>query len=201
MHISDGILSGTMCLATSGAAAVITTVTLKKTSHEEIPRIAVMTAAFFVASLLHIKIGPVSSHLVLNGLMGIILGAGAFPAILVSLLYQFLLFQHGGITTLGANSLAMGVPALMAFILFNLIIKIPIKNQKIIYSIAAFAAAFFAVILSAAIISLLLMFTGEEYTSIIKTVLGIHIPLALFEGIITLFIIGFLLKIKPDVLP
>lgn len=33
-----------------------------------------MTAAFFVASLIHVPIGPTSVHLLLNGLLGVVVG-------------------------------------------------------------------------------------------------------------------------------
>ena len=37
---------------------------------DEIPRVALVTAAFFVASLIHVRVGPTSVHLLLNGLVG-----------------------------------------------------------------------------------------------------------------------------------
>ena len=51
-----------------------------------IPRIALMTAAFFVASLIHVPIGPTSVHLLLNGLVGVLLGWRSALAIAVGLL-------------------------------------------------------------------------------------------------------------------
>jgi cobalt/nickel transport system permease protein len=39
-----------------------------------------------VASLIHVPIGPSNAHLILNGLVGLLLGWGAFPAILVALI-------------------------------------------------------------------------------------------------------------------
>ena len=105
MHISDGILNGEICIASAAAAGIITVVSLKFIKKEEIPKISVLTAAFFVASLVHIKIGPTSAHLVLNGLLGAILGLASFPAILVALIFQAVMFQHGGLTTLGVNTL------------------------------------------------------------------------------------------------
>ena len=49
------------------------------------------TPAIFVASLVHVPVGPSSMHLVLNGLLGLLLGWAAFPAILVGLLLQAVL--------------------------------------------------------------------------------------------------------------
>ncbi len=74
MHISEGVLTpgilmGGALLAAAGVAAG-----LKKTDRKDIPFMGILTAAFFVASLVHIPIGPFSAHLVLNGLLGLILG-------------------------------------------------------------------------------------------------------------------------------
>lgn len=46
---------------------------------ESIPKVGVLSSAFFVATLIHVPVGPSSIHLVLNGLMGVMLGWAAFP--------------------------------------------------------------------------------------------------------------------------
>src|SRR4030042_857248 len=84
MHISEGVLSPSVLLAGAGLAAVGTAIGLKKLDYEAIPRVAILSAAFFVASLIHVPVGPVGLHLVLNGLMGLLLGWPAVPAILLS---------------------------------------------------------------------------------------------------------------------
>ena len=119
MHISDGVLSFPVIAAGYGVAIGITAFSLKKTKTEDIPKIAVMTSAFFVASLIHVPLGPTSVHLLLNGLVGILLGWAAFPSIFMALLLQALLFQFGGITSLGANACVMGIPALAMAWLFQ----------------------------------------------------------------------------------
>ena len=86
---------------------------------EEIPRIALMTAAFFVASLIHVPIGPTSVHLLLNGLLGVIVGRRAPLAVLLGLTLQAVLFGHGGFTTIGVNTCVMALPALGAAWLFG----------------------------------------------------------------------------------
>ena len=63
-----------------------------------------MTAAFFVASLIHVSIGPTSVHLLLNGLLGVIVGRRAPLAVLLGLTLQAVLFGHGGFTTIGVNT-------------------------------------------------------------------------------------------------
>jgi cobalt/nickel transport system permease protein len=80
----------------------------------EVPRIGVLAAAFFVASQVHLPLGGASVHLLLNGLVGVVLGRRSGIAIGVGVLLQTLLFGHGGLTTLGVNVVVLAVPALVA---------------------------------------------------------------------------------------
>jgi cobalt/nickel transport system permease protein len=54
-----------------------------------------------VSSLVSVPVGPGSVHLLLNGLMGLLLGWAAVPAILVALILQAVFFGFGGILVLG----------------------------------------------------------------------------------------------------
>jgi cobalt/nickel transport system permease protein len=117
MHISEGILSGSV-LATGGVlAASGTIIGLRDMKGEDFVKVSLLSSSFFVASLIHVPVGPSSAHLVLNGLCGIILGWKSFPAILVSLFLQAILFQFGGLTTLGVNTCNMAIPC-CHFLLF-----------------------------------------------------------------------------------
>ncbi len=119
MHISEGVLSTPVLISGAALAVAGTTIGLKKMDYERIPQVAVLSAAFFIASLLHVPIGPSSVHLILNGLMGLLLGWVAFPAILVGLLLQAILFQYGGLTSLGVNTVTMALPAVICFFLLG----------------------------------------------------------------------------------
>ena len=74
MHISEGIL-GAPVLA-SGAALTVagTAIGLKKMDYEKLPAVALLSAVFFIASLVHVPVGPAAAHLVLSGLCGVLLG-------------------------------------------------------------------------------------------------------------------------------
>ena len=198
MHISDGVLSGEVSGVSAAAALVILAVILRKVKHDDIPKIAVMTAAFFAASLIHIRIGPVGFHLVLNGLTGVVLGLSAFPAIVTALIFQSVLFQHGGITALGANSLAMGVPAFTAWLIFKSGKRF--SNPGRVLPVFAFLAGGSAILLSALAVALMLIISGSEFLTTARIVFAAHIPLAVIEGVITAFIAGFLIKVKPDMI-
>ena len=110
MHISEGILGVPVLAAGTGLAILGTAIGLKKMDYERLPQVAVLSSAFFVASFIHVPLGPAAVHLVLNGLCGLLLGWLAFPAILVGLALQALLFQFGGLTTLGVNTFNLAFP-------------------------------------------------------------------------------------------
>ena len=93
MHISEGVLSGPVIISGIVLAAAGTAIGLKKLNYDRIPRAAILSASFFVASLIHVPIGPSSVHLILNGIVGLILGWGAFPVILVALTLQAVLLS------------------------------------------------------------------------------------------------------------
>src|SRR5271166_2019387 len=121
VHISDGILSGPWLVGGFVGMAALMFVASRRVRDEEIPRIALLTAAFFVASLIHVRVGPTSVHLLLNGLVGVVLGWRAGLAIPVGLFLQAALLGHGGFWSLGVNACVMTLPALAAGGLFRLI--------------------------------------------------------------------------------
>src|SRR6516164_7967421 len=125
VHISDGILAPSWWLAGFGLTILLALIGTWQIRDEEIPRIALLTAAFFVASLIHVRVGSTSVHLLLNGLVGVVLGRRAGLAIPMGLLLQAILMQHGGLTALGVNSCVMALPALLAWQLFRLLQRVP----------------------------------------------------------------------------
>ncbi len=196
MHISEGVLSPAVLAGGAALAAMGTAIGLKKLDYEAIPRVALLSAAFFVASLIHIPVGPVGLHLVLNGLMGLLLGWLSFPAILIALFLQALLFQFGGLTVLGVNTLTMAVPAVACFYGYRGLLR----QGGNIARAAAFACGASAVLLSGLLVALALLFTGQAFLEVAELVLLAHIPVMLLEGIITLFIFLFLQKVNPAML-
>jgi cobalt/nickel transport system permease protein len=109
---------------------------------DEIPRVALLTAAFFVASLIHVRVGPTSVHLLLTGLVGVVLGRHAGLAIPVGLFLQAALLQHGGLTSLGINSCIMGLPALAAGQAFQGLERLPWVRQRWFRSSVVAASVF-----------------------------------------------------------
>ena len=198
MHISEGILATPVLLGGAALTAAGLGVALKKLNNEDIPRVGVLSAGFFVAGLIHVPIGVASVHLVLNGLIGIILGWLSFPAIFVGLLLQSIMFQYGGITALGVNTFNMALPALLSYFLFG---RLATKTQKsYVSSVSAFLAGSLAIFLSGIFVGFSLYLTGEAFLPAAKLLVAGHIPIMLIEGIITAACVTFLKKVKPELL-
>ena len=197
MHISDGVVATPLWLGSYVVSAAIIAATTRKTQPEDIPKTAIMTSVFFVASLIHVPIGPTSVHLILNGLLGIILGPFAFTSIFLGLLLQAFLFQHGGITTIGVNSVMMGLPALLVYRMFDLHRKFRFKLNAAIFGALSGALGIF---LGAIILAALLITTGSEFIVVAKLALLAHVPVIVIEAIVTGFIASFLKTVKPELL-
>jgi cobalt/nickel transport system permease protein len=197
MHISEGVLSGPVLISSAALAAVGTGIGLKKLDYDQIAKAGMLSAAFFVASLIHVPIGPSNAHLILNGLVGILLGWAAFPAILVALILHGVFFQFGGITTLGINTIIMALPAIICYLIFGGLIH---KSNRTA-AIAAFSAGLLAVLLSGIIVGLALIFTEENFLEVSGLIVAAHIPVMIIEGIITAACVTFLRKVRPEMLP
>lgn len=193
MHISDGVLPVSVTLATYAIAASAAAWSARNTNPESIPKTAVMTSAFFVASLVHVPLGPTSVHLLLPGLVGIMLGPSAFISILLGLFLQSILFQYGGLTALGANTVMMGFPALLAGWIFRLARGAGIKRHILA---GAFSGAI-ATALATIILALLLISAGEDFVAVAKLAFAAHLPVICVEAIISGFTVSFLFKVRP----
>jgi cobalt/nickel transport system permease protein len=195
MHISEGVLSAPVLLTGGALTAAGTIVGLKKTDMDKVAHVGIFSATFFVASLVHINIGPSSVHLILNGLIGVILGWAAVPAILVALLLQSVFFQFGGITALGVNTVNVALPGIIIFYLLRPFLNRPGPAR----AAASFAAGAGTVFLTAFMVALALIFTEESFWEVSIIVVTAHIPVMIIEGIVTVFCISFLMKVRPEV--
>ena len=197
MHISEGVLSAPVLVSGGVLAAAGTAIGLKKIDYDQLARVGSLSATFFVASLVHVPIGPSSVHLIMNGIVGLLLGWAAFPAILVALLLQAVFFQFGGITTLGVNTIIMALPAVICYYLFAPFLH---KDRKYLL-LAGFGCGFCAVLFGGVIVGLALMFTEENFLKVAMLVVTAHIPVMIIEGIVTAFCVAFLKKVQPAMLP
>ena len=210
MHVPDGFLPASVCAAGYAAVVPITWYSLRKINQkenprEDIPKASILTAAFFVVSWIHIPIPPASVHLVLNGLLGAVLGYFAFPAILIGLFFQAVMFQHGGLTTLGVNALIMGLPAFLSYYIFR-VRNVINRDSKVMTGIFGFLAGFIGLGLSVAMFVVILLtfipagFDVETERTAIYALGMAHLPLMALEGVFTALVVVFLRRVRPKLL-
>lgn len=190
MHISEGVLRPEIIVPTSVAAACLAGYFLWRLRSDEIVRTAAMSAVFFIGSFIHIPLGITSIHLMLSGVVGIFAGTNAFLAILVALIFQGLLFGFGGLSVLGLNALMIGLPAILGAVFARHL------EHKINWFLAGFAPIF----ISAVILSVVLVLNGEEFRALAGVAMLANVVLMVIEGIISFFVIAFILKVKPELL-
>ncbi len=198
VHISDGPMAWPWVAAGWFGLSLLLVVAMWRMREEDIPRIGVLSAAFFVGSSIHIPLAflPTSVHLILNGLVGVVLGRRAPLAIVVGLLLQCLLLAHGGITTLGLNTCIIAIPALLAGICYPILKKLGLSPfaRGLLLGAGASAEAvtlnFFALLLGG----------SDDWELLAKFVLLAHIPVVIVEGVLLGVIVQYLEKVKPEML-
>ena len=196
VHISDGFLSWEWLAGGWVGLAVLLFIAMRKVREEEIPRIGVLTAAFFVSSSIHLKVLVTSVHLILNGLVGVVLGRRAPLAITVGITLQYYLVSHGGKTTIGINACIVSVPALVAGAVYPMLrrLGVPPFVRGVLLGGGAVAGA-------VALNFLVLLFGGkEDWQTLAKLVLLAHVPIVVIEGLMLGVVVSYLEKVKPEML-
>jgi len=190
VHIADGIVPVQVCLAADAVALAGVALSSRKLKAEEIPRLGIFTAALFIVSLIHFPLAGTSLHLSLFGLVGLMFGKRAFPVIFISLLFQALVFQHGGLLTLGVNALAMGSGALAGWLIWDVL---PINRR-----VNAFFCGFLGIMLPVLLISSLFLLI--DYGKGMAVLLWVYLPVSLLEGTLTTAAVSFFLAVEPGLL-
>ena len=198
MHIAEGVLSPAVLGGGAVLALAGTAQGLRRLEYGRLVTVGILSAAFFVASLIHVPVGLASAHLVLNGLVGVLLGWAAFPSILVALLLQALLFQFGGITVLGVNTFTMGFAAVASWYVFRAVCRLCPGMGGV--RAGAFMGGALGVALAAVLTALALAFTDEGFWLAAQLLLLAHLPVMLAEGLVTMFTVSFIMRVRPELL-
>jgi cobalt/nickel transport system permease protein len=198
MHIPDGVLS----LPVLAGGGIVTTAALVKAlpqvSEAALPKVAVVSALFFVASLISVPVGPTSVHLVLSALMGLVLGWAAVPAVFVGLVLQAVFFGFGGLTTLGVTTATIALPGLFwSLALRGTIARSEGATQR---GLLAAAAAGLSIATSAVLVIAVLGMSDPHYLASAPFVAVTYLPLLVAEALITGFAVGFLSRVRPETL-
>ena len=198
MHLSEGVLHSQTLIVGAAVAVAGIALGLKRLQSDHLSLTALFAAAFFVASTIHIPVGIGSVHLILNGIAGIFLGWAVFPAFLIALALQALLFSFGGFAVLGVNLCIMALPALAVHYLSRPLLR-ELTRKRLIS--AGILAGVVGVGGAAAIASLVLAFDGgTQYRDLIGLLIVSHLPVFVVDSLISVGVLLTLAKMMPEAL-
>ena len=187
-----------MIAVTSLAGAGAVAVALRGIKTEEISKIALMTAVFFVGSTIHVPIGPTSVHLLLAGFTGLVIGNRTPIAVLIALLLQLFLLHLGGLASLGANVMIQSLPAMLLGALFRP--RLATANAAAAFSYG-FTTGAASVAGSTLLLALLLVQSNQRFGmgpfSTVSAVIAGHFVLMIVEGFCTAFAVQFIVGVRP----
>lgn len=167
-------------------------------SEEKIPIVAVLAAGIFALQSFNLPVSMgTSGHLVGGALAAIVLGspfAAVFILALV-LIVQGVLFGDGGITTMGANIINMGViGGFVGFYSFKAIMGLTRSMP-----VSAFLAAWLACLVPALAASVEMFAAGTFPLVEGMIAMGIyHAIIGVIEGIVTVGVIYLIANVRPD---
>jgi len=176
-------------------------------SEQQVPMMGLLTALFFAAMMINFPLlGPTTAHLIGGAVIGLILGPFAgLISMTIILVLQALLFGDGGLIVLGVNTLNIGVigvfiPCLI-FIALNKLFKpkIGIGLYGTIF-ISAFFGDLLAAIAAGTAVGLSPLSPWYGLSVAVPAMALNHSIIGVAEGIVTVILIGSLLKLRPDVL-
>lgn len=212
MHIAEGMLPASYAAAYGVGAGAFVAAGVKSLSNKtkEIPMmkqlVGVATAGIFLISLLPIPV-PITgtaSHPGGTPLGAILLGPWITTLVsMVALLFQALFFAHGGLTTLGANTLTMGVfGGMVGWALFRVMRGF---GANLFWAGAVAGLIGDVVIYVGTSIQLALAIHGDKpvglvFIQIFGAFLPTQAPLAVLEGLFTGLVLRYIAQHRPDIL-
>jgi cobalt/nickel transport system permease protein len=207
MHIPDGFLSLLVAITFWILSAVMVGIALRKTKstlgERQVPLMGVLAAAIFAGQMLNFSVaGGTSGHLLGAAIATILLGP--WPAILVMtsvVSLQALLFQDGGILSLGANIFNMAiVGVLVANVLFTLLSH-TFKRRTWGYLLAGFVGAWASIFIASLACAIELSLSGTSPANLSIPAMGaIHALIGVGEGLITVGALSLVMTARKDLL-
>ena len=197
MRLSEGVLHSSTLLIGAVGAVLGLAIGLKKMTGDKLALTALFSAAFFVASTIHIPVGIGSVHLILNGIAGLFLGWRVFPAFLIALTLQALMFSFGGLAVLGVNLCIMALPAVVVRLCVFPWLKANFCRQRLIVS--GILSGVIGVGGAALLASCVLAFDGSnQYHDLISLLLVSHLPVFVVDSLISVGVLLTLAKMLPS---
>lgn len=203
MHIPDGFLSSEIWILIWIVSGIVVLFALRKVKgklkEKAVPLMGLLAAFIFAAQMLNIPIGAgTSGHLLGGVLAAVLLGPFAASIVMVAVfIVQAIFFQDGGITALGANIFNMGlIGTILGYYIFK-------TGHRLTGNVLAGAGigAWFSVVLAASATAIELVLSGTADLGIVLPAMaGIHAVIGLVEAGITVAVLAYVLKARPDLM-
>lgn len=210
MHMADALLSpavgGTMWAVAAGTIAYCSKKVREELDDKKVPLMGVLGAFLFAAQMINFSI-PVtgsSGHLGGGMMLTILLGPyAAFLTIASVLFVQALFFADGGILALGCNIFNMGFWP--AFIVYPFIYKriIGANPSHTRLAVATMISAIIGLQLGPFSVVLETLFSGISalpFSTFLLLMQPIHLAIGVVEGFVTVAVISFVYKARPEIL-
>lgn len=208
MHIPDGFLSWPVILLTWGITIGFLAIALKKVQRTYqdrlVPLMGVCAAFIFAAQMINFPIpGGTSGHLLGGTLAGILLGPWA-GSLVISIVFmvQAIFFQDGGLTTLGANILNMGLMGTFGGYFCHKVIRFTLgRNRWPSMAIATAITAWLSVVFASVLTALELGLSETTPLMIaLSALLFWHFLIGIGEALITVLAINYIWRSRPELL-
>ena len=210
MHIQDGYLSTSVCLATGAISLGAVSYSLHRMKgalgERTVPLTGMMGSLIFAGQMVNFPIGlPVSGHLMGGVLAAAILGpwAGCVAVTLV-LVAQWALFSDGGLLALGANVLHMAVlGSIGGYAVMTTVRKLLGGGYRGTVA-GAVVAAWLAVLAASAVFCLefRLSYSASDFDfgNIFTLMVTLHALIGVGEAIITGFVVSVIYQQRADLI-
>lgn len=205
MHLPDGFLSPPVWAALDvlavGTVAGCAVQLRRNVPEEVVPRMGMLGAFVFAAQMVNVPVGVgTSGHLLGGVLVAAMVGPAAATIVMTAVFVtQCLLFQDGGILALGANIVNMGVSGTIGgYLLLRGLIRVVPRRLR---DGVVFGAAWFTVVCTSALVSIELALSGTvPLGPSLTAMVAVHAVIGLVEGAITVAVVRFVERVRPEVL-
>jgi len=209
MHIPDGFFPLSLAVIFWIIALVFIMLSLRwarrELSEDKIPLVAVLAAGIFAIQTLNMALpiaiipGGVSGHVVGAALAAIVLGSPYAAIFIITLVVvlQGIFFGDGGITSMGANIITMGVlGGFLGFYTYK-----SVNNLFHNRFCAAFIAGWVSLFIPAIVCAVMLAIAGTLPLTFGLVTMGVyHAIIGVIEGGVTAFALSLIIHARPDII-
>jgi len=209
MHMQNELLSvpaaGATLTIAAGALAFITRRAKKVINADKLALMGILGAFVFAAQMVNFRLPAMpgtSGHLIGSVLLAVVLGPTLGAIVITSvIIIQCLIFQDGGLLALGCNIINMGlIPCYVGYYIFK-----TVKGQSwqsVRTYIAVITACIVSLEIGASLVPVQAALSGVllvPMSTFLITMLGVHAIVGIIEGVVTAGVLGYLLRIRPDI--